>query len=291
MINFKTGKEGTMRRKWFVFIVVFFVFGLMSVSNVLAQEEKRVIEEELVLKDPTVAREKNWLIGGAYEYWYVGGDYDTVDADGNKVSEGEIKGSMHGGSIYLGYGNLTLSYAYRKGSWDIDRHYIYGNYDSTSDQEQSESEIALRYLFRVSPHFNPYVLVGYNRIKLEETETLTTAGWYWKYKGPGGTVKKYDVTFNAPMVGVGSIFPFNEYIGLRADIRLYYSDATYKRDDGLEVSDTGLGYGATLTGYWNIYKGLNLQVGGKYLRLDGGEMIGWWTKTGVFAMLGYTYRF
>ena len=68
------------------------------------------------------------------------------------------------------------------------------------------------------------------------------------------------------------------------------TDAEETWDTGRKFSDSGIGSVGFLTGYWNIVRGLNLQIGVKYLHLNGGDEIGYYTKTGTFAMLGYSFK-
>lgn len=92
------------------------------------------------------------------------------------------------------------------------------------------------------------------------------------------------------LVGLGMIVPFTESLGMRLDGRLMSTSAERIRDDERKWTGSGLGWGGTLTGYWNIFKGVNLQAGGKYQKLDGGD-VGWYDKVGYFASLGYSYKF
>jgi hypothetical protein len=289
-----------MRRKNIIFLLSAFLFYCLFAADLFAQDEPitpdqsivqeqtRVIEEELVLKDPTVAQPKKWLVGGSGELWYVGGKYTKYD-NGTEISNGNVSGSMPGGTIYVGYDDFTLSYSYRKGSWDIDMTYVADpTATSVSTQDQTEHEITARWLFKVSSHFNPYVLVGYNQLEKTETEVLD-ALHTWAYNG--SRVSKIDYTFKSPLIGIGAIIPFNKQIGLRADGRLLYSWADSTRDDGYSPSGTGVGGGFVGTFYCNIWQGLNLQVGGKIQYLNGGNDVGWAWKNGIFAMLGYTVRF
>lgn len=281
-----------MKKFWISIFVVGFMIDMVFTCNVFAQQEKerRVIEEELVLTDPTVSAQEKWVIGGSYEYWYVGGDYETINNAGNLVSEGDIDGDMNGGNIFFGYGDWTLQFSYKEGDWDINQRFTSDPVDYTNHQEQEETEITIRYLMRglSSSHFVPYLIAGYNETKIEETETITTSGWIWSYNSK--TVAKYDTTYKSPMLGIGAIIPFNKYIGIRGDIRAAFTDAETIRDDGTTYTGEGAGSVAHLTGYWNIFKGLNLQVGGKYLYLAGGNA-GDYTKSGFFTMLGYSLKF
>ena len=272
-------------------LVIGLVMGMIFTCNVFAQEKKpRVIEEELVLKDPTVSAAKKWAIGGSIEYWYVGGDYEVME---NKVvvADGEIDGDMAGGNFFLGYGNWTLMGSIREGDWDVKLRRKDVPVDYTSQQDQEEKEIKLRYLMRAfsSRHFVPYIIFGYNEVSLKDTETITTPGWIWTRNGT--TVQTNDYTFKSFLLGAGAVVPFNKYLGMRGDISAAFTDADVTYDTGKTYSGDGVGAVGFLTGYWNIVRGLNFQVGGKLLHLNGGDEVGWYTKTGWFGMLGYSYKF
>jgi hypothetical protein len=280
-----------MRKFWLSLIVVGVAFNLLFTCNLFAQEtQPRVIEEELVLKDPTVSAAKKWAIGGSIEYWTDSGEYDSYSGT-TKIAEGEIEGDMTGGNIFIGYGNWTLQASSRKGDWIVDLHGTTQPIDYTSSQEQEETEITLRYLMRglSSRHFAPYLIFGYNETTMKDTRTITTAGWIWTRNGT--PVKVDDLTFNSFMLGIGAVVPFNKYLGIRGDIRATMTEAEETWDTGRTFSDSGVGSVGFLTGYLNIVRGLNLQIGVKYLNLNGGEEIGWYTKTGTFAMLGYSLKF
>jgi hypothetical protein len=134
------------------------------------------------------------------------------------------------------------------------------------------------------------VLIGYNQITLERTTDIQTSGWIWSYNGK--TRKKSETVFNSGLIGIGAIVPLtkDKNIGIRGDARLLFTDAEFTRDDGLRITGSGPGLAATATGYWNIYKGLNLQVGAKGQLMNGGNA-GAYGKAGAFASLGYAYRF
>ena len=272
-------------------LVIGLVMGMIFTCNVFAQEKKpRVIEEELVLKDPTVSAAKKWAIGGSIEYWYVGGDYEVTEGK-VVVADGEIDGDMTGGNIFLGYGNWTLMGSVREGDWDVNLSSKVYPTNHISHQEQEEKEIKLRYLMRglSSRHFVPYLIFGYNEVSLKDTETITTPGWIWTRNGT--TVQTNDYTFKSFLLGAGAVVPFNKYLGMRGDISAAFTDADVTYDTGKTYSGDGVGAVGFLTGYWNIVRGLNFQVGGKLLHLNGGDEVGWYTKTGWFGMLGYSYKF
>jgi len=297
-----------MKRKSILIVLSGLLFFALFAANVFAQdkpitseqpviqEETRVIEEAIVLSDPTVAQPKKWLIGLSGEFWYVYNKFNRWDG-GHIDSEGTMHGVMPGGTITLGYDNLTISYSFRKGNFKCDLTFAD---DATRTSElksnQTEHEITARWLFKASPHFNPYVLVGYNHTIKDDEETLN-AGQYWDSPINSRQVTKDTRTYKSPLFGLGAIIPFNKSIGMRLEGRILYSWAYRTRDDGATWSQSSkfidnVGFGAVATGYWNIWKGLNLQVGGKYQSLRAGynEAGNSW-KLGGFAMLGYTYKF
>jgi hypothetical protein len=136
-------------------------------------------------------------------------------------------------------------------------------------------------------YLTPYVLAGYSQIDFDDTETLPST-WFWTYNG--GQVKKYTTQYKSPLLGIGAIIPLNSTVGFRVDGRALYSHAEYKLDNGYTVSGSGVGFAGTATMYVNVYEGLNLQFGGKYQWLNGGDA-GSRGIGGVFAMLGYSYKF
>lgn len=283
-----------MKRVGWSFCIFSVLLTLVFVSGVLAQEgkppgeQKRVIEETLVLKDPTVAAANKWVVGGAAEYWYIKGKYDVYDSSGVKQASGDMTGGMPGGNIFLGYGDFTLNYAYRKGSFSGDFNYTNGC-NTHDEQDQQEHEATVRWLMRglSSAHITPYLLAGYTQIKLDETETILNS-FVWSYNGQ--KVKKTTSEYKAPLVGIGAILPINEYFGFRVDGRVLWSKATKTYDNGYEYSGSGVGGSVVGTAYVNIWEGFNLQVGGKFLALNGGDA-GSYSKVGGFAMLGYSYKF
>lgn len=293
-----------MKRKSIVIVLSGLLFFGLLATNVFAQdqdkpitpdqpvvqEQPRVIEEAIVLSDPTVAQPKKWLIGLSGEYWYVYQKFNRYYEDGSLYSTGTISGGMPGGTITLGYDNFTLAYSYRKGSWEASSEFSsYVGATSVMEQKQTEHEITARWLFKVSPRFNPYILAGYNHTIKTDIETLDT-GHVWTYNG--SREKKEDFTYKSPLLGLGAIIPFNKHIGMRIDGRILYSFADYKRDDDI-VKTTGHGVGGAVVGtfYLNIWQGLNAQVGGKWQYLSGGAEIGSTNKFGAFGMIGYTFKF
>lgn len=276
-------------------ILHLFVIGLgLAVSMCLvgnAFAQQRVMEEEIVLKDPTVSAPKKWAVGASAEYWYVAGPYDSYD-NGVKVADGDIDATMPGGNAFVGYDNWTLQVSYRAGDADITMTDVSGTPTWKEEQKQKEFEVTLRYLIRAwsSKHFVPYLLGGYNSTAIDKTYTLVTTGWWWT--STGTNVVHYENDYRSWMLGVGAVVPFNQYLGIRGDLRVAFTDATSKNaDTGSEWSSSGIGCVGFLTGYWNIFEGLNFQVGAKGQYLNGGDNVASYGRLGVFAMLGYSYKF
>jgi hypothetical protein len=296
-----------MRRASILFLISSFLYFGLFAANLFAQDEPivsdkpvvleqpRIIEEEIVLSDPTVAQPKKWLIGATGEYWYVSQKWNRYYANGDPYSWGSMSGSMPGGTITVGYDSFTVAYSYRKGSWTGESTISAAansaglETNSVLDSDQTEHEITARWLFKVSSHFNPYVMAGYSHLTKADIETIITPGVVWT--GTGGPVLRSDYTFKSPLVGLGAIIPFNKYIGMRIDGRVLYTFADFTRNDGRSATGTGAGAAIVGTIYWNIWEGLNLQVGGKYQYMYGGSEIGSFGKYGAFGMLGYTFKF
>ena len=116
-----------MKRKSILIVLSGLLFFGLFAANVFAQdksitvvqEQTRVIEEQIVLSDPTVAQPKKWLIGLSGEYWFVYNQFNRWGTNGLD-SAGTMHGVMPGGTITVGYDVFTVSYSYRKGSFNCD---------------------------------------------------------------------------------------------------------------------------------------------------------------------------
>lgn len=260
-------------------------------SSALAQ---RVIEETLVVSDPTVAAPRNWILGAAVEYWYVKGDFTQYDNNNNKVAEGDISFSQPGGSFWVGYSDFTVLVTSRSGKGDQNLTYAAGTINpasltTTSDVKQKDTEIIVRWLARpLSARWvTPYVVAGYTETKFDVDESLP-AGFIWTING--SRTRHFRYTYKGPLLGIGAIFPFNETFGLRVDGRAKFYDAEVTSEYGKRTG-SGVGGDFILTGYANFWKGFNVQAGFKSASLQGGDEVGYLNRTGVFGMLGYTARF
>jgi len=265
------------------FAIAAMALGIGFSSSAFSQG--RTIEETLVVKDPTVAAPNNWLFGAALEYMYVKGSYDLYDSSGTKIADGDISFGLPGGNLWVGYNNLTVNLAYRKGSGDIDRKWTNGAL-SVDKLDQTDTELTLRYLFRTGSGISPYILAGYLQTKFDEDETITN-NFTYLYNGTKRSQRS--TTYNSPMIGGGAIFPFSDKFGARADVRLTYTSAEVKYDDGSKYTGSGIGGGFTATGYYNITSWLNAQLGARYTSLNGGD-VGYKNFFGLFGMLGVTIR-
>jgi hypothetical protein len=255
---------------------------------------QRVIEETLVINDPTVASPRNWIVGAAGEIWYVSGNQVQYDNNNNKTGEGNINFSQPGGSIWVGYGDFTVLLAARSGKGDQTLTYEPGvvstqSITTTSEIRQKDTEIILRWLARpISARWvMPYVVVGYTQTKLDQDETRTDMPW----PVINTRTRHFRYTYTGPLLGIGGIFPFNEMFGARGDLRVKFYNAEVTSEYG-NKSGSGAGADIIVTGYMNFWRGFNLQAGIKASSLNGGDEVGSsLTRSGVFGMLGYTARF
>lgn len=267
--------------------------GLGFSSVALSQ---RVIEETLVVSDPTVASPRNWIVGAAAEVWYVSGDYVQTDNNNNKIADGNLSFTQPGGSLWVGYGDFTVLFTARSGKGDQTLTYGPGvvaaqSVTTTSEIRQKDTEIILRWLARpLSGRWVvPYGVVGYTETKFDQDETLPAGSPPWPMINT--QTRHFRYTYKGPLLGIGAIFPITEMFGARVDGRIKFYDAEVTSEYG-KKSGSGAGADIIVTGYMNFWRGFNLQAGIKASSLNGGEELGSAvTRGGVFGMLGYTARF
>lgn len=277
--------------------VAWCLLGLAVVSQFLAAapalaQDGRVIDDEIVLMDPTVSAPQKWVAGASAEYWFMAGPYNTKNAAGEVTAKGTINGSIPGGNVFIGYDKFTLQYSHREGFLNIKQSDTdNANIIYNSKDRQIEEEVTLRYLFKANKHFSPYVLVGYNETSLAVRKEIEPgSGFVWTYNNTRFWGDR--TTYSSGLVGLGAIVPLNQTIGFRADARLLYTRAVYARDDrNLTRSGNGIGGGATGTVYVNIVRGLNVQAGVKGQVLNGGKNVGAYGRIGMFASAGYSHKF
>jgi hypothetical protein len=254
--------------------------------------EDRVIDEEIVLMDPTVSAPQKWAAGASAEAWYIAGPYRTTNAAGQITANGSIRGTIPGVNVFLGYDKLTMQYSHREGTLTVDQKDLqFPTVTTHSEQNQNEDEVTLRWLVKANKHLSPYILVGYNETTLSvKTELNQSSNFVYAYNGTRFLGER--TTYKSGLVGLGAILPINEKLGFRADGRLLFTSAVYQRDDNRSsLSGSGVGGAMTGTVYLNIIKGLNAQAGLKGQVLNGGKDIGAYGRIGMFASLGYSYKF
>lgn len=256
---------------------------------------QRVIEETLVINDPTVAAPRNWIVGAAGEFWYVSGDYVQYNSNNDKIGEGNLSFTQPGGSLWVGYGDFTVLLTGRSGKGDQTLTYqpgviTAGSVTTTSDIRQKDAEIIVRWLARpLSARWvMPYVVVGYTQTKFDQDESLPAGQ---TFPTINTQTRHFRYTYQGPLLGIGGIFPITEMFGARGDLRVKFYDAEVTSEYG-KKSGSGAGADIILTGYMNFWKGFNLQAGIKASSLNGGKEVGSSvTRSGLFGMLGYTARF
>jgi hypothetical protein len=281
--------------KWEVvvrrFAIAAMALGLGFSSAAFSQG--RIIEETLVVRDPTVAAANNWVVGGAVEYWYVKGAFNEYNGANQKIATGDIQFDQPGGSLWVGYGDFTFMYTGRSGKGDETLTYSPGAINAQSltthsDVKQTDSEFLVRWLARgLSARWvTPYAVVGYTQTKFSIDETLPT-GFFWTVNN--SPTRHYQYTYKGPLAGIGAIFPFTETFGARVDGRLKFYSAEVTSEYG-KTTGNGTGGDFILTGYMNFLRGFNLQAGYKFASLQGGD-VGYQNRNGLFGMLGYSARF
>jgi hypothetical protein len=234
----------------------------------LAQQDKATI---VVQQDPTVAAPGQWKAGGSIEFW-------TVREEQPGPSGGTIERNLQqaGWSFFAGYSDFTLQ-------------------SFTGNSRRSEDELVLRWLITAlsTRYFVPYLLGGYAWIDSKRSFNATD-GSTFACSGTGNQQAR--VKFDAPMAGIGAIFPFNERLGLRVDGRYKPYNVNAHADGCADVDGGANGGDITATGYYNFGGGWNAQLGARYQSLPGipnapaGASFGL-RSTGLFGMLGYTYAF
>jgi len=255
----------------------------------------RVIEQDLLVTDPTVAAPRHWLFGAALEGWYVttpNVPYTTPGLSGTQTAAG----SAIGGNITVGYDDIWAILSYRAGSF-TDNVSLQSPIISqfTNNERTSEVELKFRYLFRDVQigGMTPYMLGGYNFVSLDSNKTFTTPYVIWMGTGTPTFLRTND--YNSAFAGFGGILPFNRWSGVRADI---VAAATYGIQNNTNIlpafastqTGTGMGAMAHATVYFNLVENLTLQFGVKGARLWMFNVDNY-GAIGGYANLGYIARF
>ena len=254
-------------------------------ARTLAQQDNATI---VVQQDPTVAAPGKWKAGGSIEFW-------TVREEQPGPSGGTIERNLQQGgwSFFAGYGDLTAQVTHRSGAGDFSGSNTPQTF--TGNARRSEDELVLRWLISglATRYFVPYVLGGYAWVDSKRSFNATD-GSTFACSGSGNQQAR--VKFDAPTLGLGAIFPFNERFGLRVDGRYKPYKVSAHADGCNDVSGNADGGDFTATGYYNFGGGWNAQIGARRQSLPGipnapgGASFGV-RSTGLFGMLGYTYAF
>lgn len=266
----------------------------MPLANLASAQEanngqQRVIEESLIYKDPSVARENQWVKGIALDYFNESAAFPLSGAMVKKTV------SEPGVSAWVGYGDISVLFAHRKGSATLDSVLTAGGITANlhGNSDIQKTSIDVRWLMRsLSTSFlTPYVTLGYSRLETD-TSTRTTAAGYRPF------VANHSSTFDGPVYGIGAIVPVSEKIGFRIDAKYLTADGTFEDNtysEGSVPSDYKSQEGTntdakqsilTATMYYNLTDHVNLQVGGMQLRQHSGDRR---IDHGYFALLGYRF--
>jgi len=279
-------------------------------SEVLTVSSKEELAEEIFVSptspktesigDPLLPIEKMKIFGFSGEYSSLSFDnaYDSLDGDGS----GDIDHYATGGNLFFGYDNWMVNLFYRTGNWTNPmKAYDEGEeYDYDLEQDVEEWEITLRYLPKRSDSsmITPYLLVAYNNTELKETKTLEEGLLSWPdYDGDTSNnlqIMEEDAKYQTILLGLGTSIPFNKYIGVRCELSAAYTMAEEISNLAGASDKSGEGFGSTamLSCYWNIYKGLNLEIGTRYNEWNGGSEIGGISKRDALVVnLGYSKTF
>lgn len=228
--------------------------------------------------DPTVAG-NGWKFGIAMEGRYA---YAVVDSGVNNPVDKEDEDffPMFGVKLMIGKGDFTLLGSYRAGSSDFSfTNQIGGaNVDYKQEVDATEFELKGRYILTKAGNdwFVPFVSLGLLYIYEEQHFKTVTPGY--TFTATGKTTEDHELTFFAPMLGVGAIVPFGKTWGLRAEANLLYSMAERKRKDVVtgwsSKKSNGLGIMAGGAFYWSITPHVGMDLGLNYMYLNGGDDVG-----------------
>lgn len=272
------------------------VLAITALSTVAYADEKvvdaapaqgRVIEDSLVYDDPTVAKQSQWIYGGSIDFHDVLNAPATTYDTNHFAYASTNQYNMLGFSAFAGYGDFSLLGSYRQGTgtmtipastaggWNFPGAYW--------NAVMSETEVDARWLVTQlkSTYFVPYVLLGY--LSSTETDTLPTVL-------VNGIPEVNTGNTTGFIYGLGGIIPLSEKFGIRLDARQGNRNVTTTSPLAAfngSYSYTGTRY--TLTGYYNLNANWNAQLGARSDTQSGSSVAGS-TTTGLYAMLGYTFR-
>jgi hypothetical protein len=255
--------------------------------------QSRVIEETLILKDPTVAPLGGAVFGASAEALYVNAPFKSFStSDDGTLEEGRAKATSVGGNVFAGYGDLTAQFTYRNARGKSTLTHdpsstVPERYRHSVEAVPRQQEALLRWLGRglATSWFTPYLYLGYTKLSSDFDDVRETGTWALS----GTNRLRSVVDVKAFIGGLGLIVPMSERFGFRGDIGVTRSKQTTNRQGHNTAEDTGIGSRWTGTMYYNFAEHWNAQLGGRYEYFNG-ERAGSMTIAGVFAMVGFTFK-
>jgi hypothetical protein len=257
------------------------------------ETERRVIEETLVLKDPTVAASSRWIMGASAEALYLNAPFTSFSSSNDgTIEKGRVKATAPGGNVFAGYGDLTVAFTYRKANGKSTLTHepsalVPQNYTHEVQAAPNEKEFLVRWLARglSGRWLTPYAYAGYVELSSDFAD-VRVDGSLW----PNGTSSLASkVKSKSTIAGIGGIIPVTETFGFRGDVGITHSRQTTNYQGRPDQIGTGTGSRWTGMMYYNFAEGWNGQLGGRYEYFNGGGA-GTTTVAGVFVMLGYTFK-
>ena len=254
------------------------LFSALSIAifSGAAHAENRVVEDTLIYNDPTVAIEGKWGSGIAVDYYNLKNDTPALGGPAT------YKFNQYGMSGWIGLDNVSVLVSYKNGDGSSDVTFPDLG-PAHGANHRKEFEIDARWLMRnfSTSFLTPYVLVGY------VDGRMTTV---YSFEKVAGTID-YERKYTAPLVGIGAIIPVNEKIGFRVDGKYLWSkNDTSTSSAGLDTLYSSYSVKrmrASLTGYYNIAAGFNVQAGYRFEKnVSDGDS----TDKAVYAMLGYSFK-
>jgi hypothetical protein len=260
-----------------------------------AHAQSRVIEETLVVKDPTVARTGSAVFGASVEALYVNApfkSFSTLDSRETQLESGRAKATSVGGNVFAGFGDFTAALTYRNAHGRSTlTHEPTGlhpeRFTHRVEAVPKQEEALLRWLGRgmSTSWLTPYLYLGYTRLSSDFDDVRDVGVW----PSTGTNSQRSKVVAKAVIGGVGAIIPMSERFGFRGDIGLTRTRQTSDRQGHSFAEGNGTGSRWTGTFYYNVTDNVNAQLGGRYEYFNGGGA-GTMTIAGVFAMLGFTFK-
>lgn len=249
----------------------------------------RVLEETLILNDPTVSASHQWVIGGALELTYNSTSYQALTAvDFEHVPE-SYSYVKPGFNLFVGFDDYSLNFTYRsENSPSSVTHtptlLFPVTFNESFNYEVTETEFTFRYLGRglSNAWFTPYAYVGVFSRQIVQNETVDPNAGI-TFAGTGTNTSPNNTTnLTASDCGLGAIFPFNSHSGMRFDGGALWSIL------GDNSSFANTYYRLTCTFYYNFGEGLNAQAGGRY-ESNGLGSYGPTDNDGLYFLVGYSY--